>query len=83
MEEIDFHDFLIFFWCPFYFSRKIVTVKVDAIVRSYNKLKWKNGRDIGEDNMEIVIDSAEPAGLHTKGMQAGLRFPVNLLLGRK
>ena len=26
---------------------------------SYNKLKWKNGRDIGEDTMEIANDSLE------------------------
>ncbi|MCJ7758152.1 MAG: hypothetical protein MUP24_08380 [Gillisia sp.] len=40
---------------------KIVPIKVGATEGSYNKLKWKNGRDIREDTMEIVIDSVEPA----------------------
>jgi len=33
----------------------IIVVKLDAKERSYNKLKWKNGRDIGEDNREVVL----------------------------
>jgi len=40
---------------------KIGTIKVDRTVSSYNKLKWKNGRDIGEYTFEIVIYSADPA----------------------